>query len=142
MTPFLHRLFCLVWVCLVAQSCLTLCDPMDCSLPGAFVHGILQARMSECAAHQAPLFIRFFRQEYWNGLSCPPPWDVPNPGIKPRSPTLQAGFYQLNHQENPRILKWVAFTYSRDLPNPGIKLGSPPLQVDSLSAELSGKPSV
>ena len=32
-----------VWV-LVAQSCLTLCDPMDCSLPGSSVHGILQAR--------------------------------------------------------------------------------------------------
>ena len=30
---------------LVAQSCLTLCDPMDCSLPGSSVHGILQARI-------------------------------------------------------------------------------------------------
>ena len=32
-------------VCSVAQSCLTLCDPMDCSLPGSSVHGILQARI-------------------------------------------------------------------------------------------------
>ena len=32
---------------LVAQSCLTLCDPMDCSPPGSFVHGILQARILE-----------------------------------------------------------------------------------------------
>ena len=33
----------------VAQSCLTLCDPMDCSLPGSSVHGILQARILEWA---------------------------------------------------------------------------------------------
>ena len=32
---------------------------------------------------------RFFRQEYWSGLPCPPPGDLPNPGIKPRSPVLQ-----------------------------------------------------
>ena len=31
----------------------------------------------------------FSRQEYWTGLPCPPPGDLPNPGIKPRSPTLQ-----------------------------------------------------
>ena len=34
-------------VCLVAQSCLALCDPMDCSSPGSSVHGILQARILE-----------------------------------------------------------------------------------------------
>ena len=40
-----------VCVCvLVAQSCPTLCDPMDCSLPGSFVHGILQARILEWVA--------------------------------------------------------------------------------------------
>ena len=40
-----------VCVCvLVAQSCLTLCDPMDCSLPGSSVHGILQARILEWVA--------------------------------------------------------------------------------------------
>ena len=33
----------------------------------------------------------FSRQEYWSGLPCPPPGDLPNLGIKPRSPTLQAG---------------------------------------------------
>ena len=32
----------------------------------------------------------FSRQEYWSGLPCPPPGDLPNPGIKPRSPRLQA----------------------------------------------------
>ena len=33
----------------------------------------------------------FSNQEYWNGLPCPPPGDLPNPGIKPKSPPLQAG---------------------------------------------------
>ena len=39
---------------------------------------------------QAPLSIGFSRQEYWSGLPCPPPRGIPNPGIEPRSPTLQA----------------------------------------------------
>ena len=38
--------------------------------------------------YQAPLSIGFSRQEYWNGLPFPSPGDLPNPGIKPRSPTL------------------------------------------------------
>ena len=41
-------------------------------------------------AHQAPLSMGFSRQEHWSGLPCPPPGDLPNPGIEPRSPTLQA----------------------------------------------------
>ena len=44
-----HCAFKLVSV-LVAQSCLTLCDPMDCSLPGSSVHGIFQARVLEWGA--------------------------------------------------------------------------------------------
>ena len=56
---------------LVTQLCSTLCDPMDCSLPGSSVHGILQARILEWVA------IPFSR-------------DLPNPGIEPRSPALQA----------------------------------------------------
>ena len=39
---------------------------------------------------QAPLFIEFSRQEYWGGLPFPSPGDLPNPGIKPESPALQA----------------------------------------------------
>ena len=41
-------------------------------------------------AHQAPLSMGFSRQEYWSGLLCLPPGDLPNPGIEPRSPALQA----------------------------------------------------
>ena len=40
------------------------------------------------AAHQAPLSMEFSRQEYWSGLPCPPPGDLPNPGAEPRSPAL------------------------------------------------------
>ena len=56
---------------LVAQSCPTLCDPWT-------------------AAHQAPLSMRFSRQGYWSGLPFPSPGDLPNPGIEPGSPALQA----------------------------------------------------
>ena len=41
-------------------------------------------------ACQAPLFMGFPRQEYWSGLSFPFPGELPDPGIKPRSPALQA----------------------------------------------------
>ena len=40
----------------------------------------------------------FSRQEYWSGLPCPPPEDLPNPGIEPRSPALQEILYHLGHQ--------------------------------------------
>ena len=56
----------------VAQSCLTLCNPVD------------------CIAHEVPPPMGFSRQEYWSGLPLPSPGDIPDPGIEPRSPTLQA----------------------------------------------------
>ena len=40
--------------------------------------------------HQAPLSMGFSRQGYWSGLPFPSPGDLPDPGIKPRSPALQA----------------------------------------------------
>ena len=46
-------------------------------------------------AHQDPLSMGFFSQEYWSGLPCPPPGDFPNPEIKPTSvtsPALAGGF--------------------------------------------------
>ena len=55
----------------VTQSCLTLCDPWT-------------------VAHKAPSSVRFSRQEYRSGLPFPSPEDLPDPGIEPRSPTLQA----------------------------------------------------
>ena len=41
-------------------------------------------------ARQAPLSTGFPRQGYWSGLPFPSPWDLPDPGIEPRSPALQA----------------------------------------------------
>ena len=55
----------------VAQSCPTLCDPVDCSPPGSSSMG-------------------FSREEYWSGSPFPSPGDLPDPGIEPRSPALQA----------------------------------------------------
>ena len=47
-------------------------------------------------AHQAPLSVGFARQEYWSGLPCPPPGDLPNLGTEPvslTSPTLAGVFF-------------------------------------------------
>ena len=44
-------------------------------------------------ARQAPLSMEFSRQEYWSGLLCPPPGCLPDPGVKLRSPALQAGSF-------------------------------------------------
>ena len=47
-------------------------------------------------ASRAPLSMGFSRQEYWSGLSCPPPGGLPDPGIEPvslMSPTLAGGFF-------------------------------------------------
>ena len=49
-------------------------------------------------AHQAPLSMGFSRQEYWGGFPCPPPGDLPNPGIEPGSPALQADSLPLRYQ--------------------------------------------
>ena len=82
----------------------------------------------------------FSRQEYWSGLPCPAPGDLPNSGVKPRSPHCRQILYHLSHQGSPRTLEWVAYPFSRGSSQPGIKLGSPALQADSLPARLPGKP--
>ena len=63
------------------------------------VHGILQAKILE-----------------W--VNFPSPGDLPNPGIKPRSPALQAILYQLSHQGSPRTLEWVAYPFTRGSSQP------------------------
>ena len=70
----------------VAQSCPTLCDPVNCSMPGS------------------SLSMEFSRQESWSGLPLPSPGDLPNPGIEPRSPALQADFHHLSHKGSPMWL--------------------------------------
>ena len=51
--------------------------------------------------HQAPLSMEFSRQEYWSGLPCPPPGDLPDPGIKAGSPVLQADSLPAEPPGNP-----------------------------------------
>ena len=53
------------------------------------------------AALEAPLSIGFSRQEYWSGFLCPRPGDLPDPGMEPRSPALQADSLPLSHQGTP-----------------------------------------
>ena len=93
------------------------CDPIDGSPPGSPVPGILQVRTLEwvaisfsnawkwkvkvkslshvqlsatpwTVAYQAPLSMGLSRQEYWSGVPLPSPGDLPDPGVKPRSPAL------------------------------------------------------
>ena len=65
-----------------AQSCLTIYDPMD-------------------GSHQAPLSMGFSRQGYWSGLPFPSLGDLPDPGIKPRSPVLQASSFLSEPSRKP-----------------------------------------
>ena len=48
-------------------------------------------------ACQGSLFMGFFRQEYWSGLPCPPPGNLPDPRIKSASPALQQVLYPFSH---------------------------------------------
>ena len=75
----------------VAQSCPALCDPMDYS-------------WSQRIVRQAPLSMRFYRQEYWSGLPCPPPRDLPDPEIEPvslTSPALADGSFTTSPPGSP-----------------------------------------
>ena len=61
---------------------------------------LLQLWPTLCApwteSHPVPLFMEFSRQQYWSGSPCPPPGDLPNPGIKPMSlssAVLASGFF-------------------------------------------------
>ena len=72
-----------VGVCLITQSCLTLFNPTDCSPPDSSVHGIPQARILE----------------EWVAISFS--GDLPNLGIEPGSPALQADSLPLSHLGSP-----------------------------------------
>ena len=54
-------------------------------------------------ASQAPPFMGFSRQEYWSGLPFPSPGDLPDPGIKPRSPAFQADTLTSELPGKPRV---------------------------------------
>ena len=54
-------------------------------------------------AHQAPLSMGFFRQEYWSGLPCPALGDLPNPDIESVSPALAGGFFTAGPSWKPVV---------------------------------------
>ena len=63
-------------------------------------------------AHQALLSMGFCRQEYWSGLPCPPPGDIPNPGIKPvslMSPALACMFFTTSTMWEQNENLWSSF---------------------------------
>ena len=82
------------YVCSVAQSCPTLCDPIDYSHPGSSVHGIFQAR-------------------YWSELPFPSPGDLLYPLIKPESLALAGGFFTTSTTFKIKInhIKMLSFVY-------------------------------
>ena len=53
-------------------------------------------------AHQVPLSMKFFRQEYWSGLSCPPPGDLPDPRIKPTVSCIAGRFFTAESPGKPQ----------------------------------------
>ena len=53
-------------------------------------HSVVSSSLWLCVAYQAPPSMGFSRQEHWSGLPFPSPGDLPNPGIKPSCPALQA----------------------------------------------------
>ena len=85
-----------VCVCSVAQSRLTLCDPMDYT------------------ASQAPLSIGFSSQDYWSELPSPPPGALPDPGVDPASPVSPALAGRIFTTEPPGV--WVSHLGSKLTP--------------------------
>ena len=92
-------------------------------------------------ACQAPLSMEFSRPESWSGKPFPSLGHLPNSGIEPRSPTLQADSLPAKPQGKPKNTRMGSLLPSpADIPNPGIEPGSPALQADSLPAEPPQKP--
>ena len=106
---------------LVAQSCPTLCDPMDCSPPGSSVHGDSPDKNT--------------------GVGCPVLLQriFPNLGSNPRLLNCRWILYCLSHQGSQEYWSGQPIPSPGELPDPGIKLVSPAFQTDSLPAEPPGK---
>ena len=102
-------------------------------LPSSSAHWALQ----HCTC---PVSAEGFLPEYWRG-SCSLLWGIfPTQGLNPGLPHCGWILHQLRHQRSPRILEWVAVSFSRGSSDPGIEPGSLALQADSSLAELPGKP--
>ena len=80
--------------------------PFTCMVWSHFCHVWLYA-IPWTTAHQVPLSMGFSRQEYWSGLPFPPPGDLTDPGVKPRSPVLQEDSLLSEPPEKP-----ISFTFT------------------------------
>ena len=87
----------------------TISEGISCSVMSKQLH----ADSMDCIACQAPLSMEFSRQEYWIGLPFPSPGYLPDPGMDPRSPSLQADTLSskppakpLDHQRNSLFLSY------------------------------------
>ena len=110
-------------LCWVAQSCPTLCDPMDCSPPSSSVHGDPPGRDTEWIAMLSS-----------RGSSQPRDWAQVS--------HIAGGFFTIWVTSEAQYWSGQPIPSLGDLSDPGIQLGSPALQVDSLPAELTGKHTV
>ena len=105
-----------------------------------FITQIMSDSLQPCGACQAPLSMGIPQARIQSGLPCPPPGDLPNPGIKPRSPASQVDSLPAESQGKPQNIGVSGLNpCPADLPDSGIKLRSPALQTGSLPAELPGK---
>ena len=91
---------------LVAQSCLTLCYPLDCSPPGSSVHGDSPGKNTD-----------------WSVFPCPPQGIFPTQWLNPGLSHCPQILYQLSNQGSPRILEWVAYPFSRGYSQPRNQTG-------------------
>ena len=108
------------WVCMPESNC---CSPKTIRILLNRPHVLSHYACSWlCAnpwtvANQAPLSVGFSRQEYWSGLPCLPPGDLPDPRIElgsPVAPALQVDSLPLSHLGNPNQL-WLA-VYAQSCP--------------------------
>ena len=109
-------------MCLVAQLCPTLCDPIDCSPSGSSVHGESPGKNTGVGCHA--LLQGIFKTQ------------GSNPGLSHRRQIL----YHLSHGGSPRILEWVSYSFSRVSSQPRNRTGVCCIANGSLSAEISGNP--
>ena len=87
-------------------------------------------------AYQAPPSMGFSRQECWSGLPFPSPGDLPDPGIQPQSPTLQADTLPSESPGNSKFLLLVYFMYQLNYISSVTQ--SCPTLCDSMDCSLSG----
>ena len=98
LSPLYLQMWCVC--CLLHPS-----EPLPSCASQLHAHACVPSRFSHVrlfvtpwtVARQAPLSVEFSRQEYWSGFPCPPPGDLPDSGIKPEAPALQADSLLLSH---------------------------------------------